>query len=51
MNIDDRNRESRKEIYLAGGCFWGIEKYLSLVKGDCGHGSGLCKWQYRKAKL
>lgn len=20
-------------IYLAGGCFWGIEKYLSLIKG------------------
>ncbi|MBP1764167.1 MAG: peptide methionine sulfoxide reductase [Firmicutes bacterium] len=33
MNIDNRNRESIKEIYLAGGCFWGIEKYLSLVKG------------------
>lgn len=22
-----------KEIYLAGGCFWGLEQYLSLVKG------------------
>ncbi len=22
-----------KEIYLAGGCFWGTEKYLSLVNG------------------
>jgi methionine-S-sulfoxide reductase len=22
-----------KEIYLAGGCFWGTEKYLSLIKG------------------
>ena len=22
-----------KIIYLAGGCFWGIEKYLSLVNG------------------
>ncbi len=22
-----------KEIYLAGGCFWAIEKYFSLVKG------------------
>ena len=21
------------EIYLAGGCFWGTEKYLSLIKG------------------
>ena len=23
----------RREIYLAGGCFWGVEKYLSLVPG------------------
>lgn len=23
----------RKEIYLAGGCFWGTEKYLEDVKG------------------
>lgn len=22
-----------KKIYLAGGCFWGVEKYLSLVPG------------------
>ncbi len=22
-----------KEIYLAGGCFWGLEKYLSLLPG------------------
>lgn len=21
------------EIYLAGGCFWGVEKYLSLIPG------------------
>lgn len=21
------------EIYLAGGCFWGLEKYLSLISG------------------
>lgn len=25
--------EMNKEIYLAGGCFWGVEKYLSLIKG------------------
>lgn len=25
-----------KTIYLAGGCFWGTEKYLSLIPGvDC----------------
>lgn len=22
-----------KEIYLAGGCFWGVEKYFALIKG------------------
>jgi len=22
-----------KVIYLAGGCFWGSEKYLSLING------------------
>jgi peptide methionine sulfoxide reductase msrA/msrB len=22
-----------KEIYFAGGCFWGVEKYLSLIPG------------------
>ncbi|GHU49782.1 hypothetical protein FACS1894127_3800 [Clostridia bacterium] len=22
-----------KRIYLAGGCFWGVEKYLSLISG------------------
>ena len=27
------NRGEWKEIYLAGGCFWGLEKYLSMVKG------------------
>lgn len=23
----------RHEIYLAGGCFWGVEKYISNIKG------------------
>ena len=22
-----------KEIYLAGGCFWGVEEYISRIKG------------------
>lgn len=22
-----------KEIYLAGGCYWGVEKYISNIKG------------------
>jgi methionine-S-sulfoxide reductase len=33
-----------KEIYLAGGCFWGIEKYFSLIPGvietDVGYANG-----------
>jgi peptide methionine sulfoxide reductase MsrA len=33
-----------KTIYLAGGCFWGLEKYISLVKGvlstQAGYGNG-----------
>lgn len=24
---------NHKEIYLAGGCYWGVEKYMSNVKG------------------
>ncbi|HWT27590.1 MAG TPA: peptide-methionine (S)-S-oxide reductase MsrA [Mobilitalea sp.] len=36
--------ENSKEIYLAGGCFWGTEKYLSgihgIVKTDVGFANG-----------
>ena len=28
----DKN-ETRKEIWLAGGCFWGVEAYFSRVRG------------------
>lgn len=35
----------KKEIYLAGGCFWGTEKYLDGVKGiletEVGYANGL----------
>ena len=33
MDIKANKKETVKEIYLAGGCFWGTEKYLSQVKG------------------
>jgi peptide-methionine (S)-S-oxide reductase/peptide methionine sulfoxide reductase msrA/msrB len=33
MEIIMNNTDDFKEIYLAGGCFWGTEKYLSGVKG------------------
>ncbi|MDR1628723.1 MAG: peptide-methionine (R)-S-oxide reductase MsrB [Oscillospiraceae bacterium] len=33
-----------KEIYFAGGCFWGVEKYLSLIPGvletEAGYANG-----------
>jgi len=29
-----------KTIYLAGGCFWGLEKYVSLVNGVANAESG-----------
>jgi len=33
-----------KQIYLAGGCFWGVEKYLSLIPGvletEAGYANG-----------
>ena len=29
-----------KTIYLAGGCFWGLEKYVSLVRGVINAESG-----------
>ena len=36
--------EHLKEIYLAGGCFWGTEKYLAningIVKTDVGYANG-----------
>ena len=35
-----------KEIYLAGGCFWGVEEYMSRIKGvvdtEVGYANG--KW-------
>jgi peptide-methionine (S)-S-oxide reductase/peptide methionine sulfoxide reductase msrA/msrB len=36
--------ENLQEIYLAGGCFWGTEKYLSnihgIIKTDVGYANG-----------
>ncbi len=33
-----------KEIYLAGGCFWGVERGMSLLNGvvstECGYANG-----------
>lgn len=39
--------DNQKEIYLAGGCFWGTEKYLSNINGilttDVGYANGNTK--------
>ncbi|HKL98562.1 MAG TPA: peptide-methionine (S)-S-oxide reductase MsrA [Mobilitalea sp.] len=36
--------ENTKEIYLAGGCFWGTEKYLAgipgIIRTDVGYANG-----------
>lgn len=33
-----------KIIYIAGGCFWGVEKYFQMVRGvvdtECGYANG-----------
>ena len=29
----DKELKGNKLIYLAGGCFWGTEKYLGLING------------------
>ncbi len=39
------NKENIRTIYLAGGCFWGVEGYLSRIKGvvdtDTGYANGI----------
>ncbi|RDU59154.1 peptide-methionine (R)-S-oxide reductase [Helicobacter sp. MIT 14-3879] len=40
----ERDMNGYKEIYLAGGCFWGVEKYFDSIKGvvstDVGYANG-----------
>ena len=42
---ENKAAAGQKEIYLAGGCFWGTELYLSLVPGvvsaECGYANGM----------
>lgn len=43
--MKENNQNKIKEIYFAGGCFWGVEKYLSLISGvkgtNVGYGNGI----------
>ena len=43
----DKQTGLTKEIYLAGGCFWGLEKYISLIPGvvstEVGYANGKTK--------
>jgi peptide methionine sulfoxide reductase msrA/msrB len=47
MMQQDNVVKQKKEIYLAGGCFWGLEKYLSMLKGvvstEVGYANGKTK--------
>ena len=44
ITMENSNTKNIKEIYLAGGCFWGTEKYLSNISGinhtDVGYANG-----------
>lgn len=44
MVLHGENPLKEREIYLAGGCFWGLEKYLSLLEGvvatEAGYANG-----------
>lgn len=42
--VERMRTESRREIYLAGGCFWGVEGYFQRIQGvvetDVGYANG-----------
>lgn len=44
MTMKNTNKPGRREIWLAGGCFWGAEEYLAgipgVVKTDVGYANG-----------
>jgi peptide methionine sulfoxide reductase MsrA len=47
VDFKKRSAENIKEIYLAGGCFGGTEKYMALIKGvvstEVGYANGSTK--------
>lgn len=40
-----------REIYLAGGCYWGTQKFLDSIQGVAKNRSRLCKRIRSFAKL
>lgn len=45
VNIQaDIQHDEEAEIFLAGGCFWGVQKFLSSLEGvrftECGYANG-----------
>ena len=47
VNHDNKELNNNKVIYLAGGCFWGVEKYIDLIEGvletEVGYSNGTTK--------
>ena len=40
-----------KEIYVAGGCFWGVEAYFTQLKGVLKTDVGYANGKHRKPNL
>ena len=40
----------RKEIYIAGGCFWGVQEYFSCLKGVISSVSGYANGKTKNPK-
>ncbi len=40
MSNQSANTRNLREIYFAGGCFWGVEEYFSRIPGVCDSVSG-----------
>ena len=42
-NMIQAGNENIREIYLAGGCFWGLEAYMERIDGVKGCYGWLCE--------
>ena len=39
------SKQEQRIIYLAGGCFWGLEAYMERIQGVTDAVSGYASWQ------